>query len=179
MLLAAVLGTTVLTILVGAVVIKGPDNLERTGDTGPSIRAGEVSVGAPVPAFGVPIVSGGTFRMPSEQPTILTFIDLCPTCIDDVRTIGTLQRQFGNVAVLAVASDPTADVATLRGFVDQAGDFDFALALDPQSTLTQRFNAISMAASVFVTDPRGMLIYRGPADPEALDSALRKAGATT
>jgi peroxiredoxin len=188
MLLLTVLGIMVPAVLVGALLFKGQEAREADLGAATATRAadpvgddsresGAVTVGAPVPAFEVTTVSGETFQMPSGKPTILTFVNLCPTCIQDVRTVGELQRQFGNVTVLAVASDPTADTATLTDFVDQAGDFDFTLALDPQTALTQRFDAFSVAGSVVVAAPDGTVTYRGPADRQALQNALRAAGA--
>jgi hypothetical protein len=139
--------------------------------------AGQLEPGGTVPAFSVSSLSGGTFRMPSGQPTVLTFVNLCPTCIGDTRTIGALQQQFADVAVLAVASDPTADAARVKDYMQQAGDPSFALALDPDSTLTRAFDAFSKATSVVVTDASGRITYRGPADEQSLVSALRAAGA--
>ncbi|MDT0278232.1 TlpA family protein disulfide reductase [Blastococcus goldschmidtiae] len=115
--------------------------------------------------------------MPNGTPTILTFVDLCPTCIADTRTIAGLQERFADVAVLAVASDPTADRARVEDFVGQAGARDFQLALDPQSTLTTRFDAFSMSASVLVVDRNGEIVYRGPVDEQAMADALTAAGA--
>jgi hypothetical protein len=187
-LLLTVLGIMVPAVLLGAVLLRGQEAGEADLGGATAIRAeppdgddsresGAVMVGGPVPVFEVTTVSGATFQMPSGEPTILTFVNLCPTCIQDVRTVGELQKQFGNVTVLAVASDPTADTATLTDFIDQAGDFDFTLALDPQTALTQRFDAFSMAGSVVVADPDGTVTYRGPADRQALQTALQAAGA--
>jgi peroxiredoxin len=187
-LLLTVLGIMVPAVLVGALLFSGEEPRQADLAAGTAVRAevpaggdsresGAVTIGAPVPAFEVTTVSGETFQMPSGEPTILTFVNLCPTCIQDVRTVGELQKQFGNVTVLAVASDPTADAATLTDFVDQAGDFDFTLALDPQTALTERFDAFSKAGSVVVADAEGTVTYRGPADREALQTALQAAGA--
>lgn len=175
-------------LLLALVAIRGVEGASSSGAAVPSTTtagdlvpeaatAGQLEPGASVPEFSVSTLSGGTFRMPSGQPTVLTFVDLCPTCIGDAQTIGALQQRFSDVAVLAVASDPTADAARVQEFMQQAGDPPFALALDPDSTLTRAFDAFSMAASVVVTDASGRITYRGPAREEALVSALRAAGA--
>lgn len=136
-----------------------------------------VQLGQQGPTFTVRTLSGEAFTMPSGKPTILTFVDLCPTCIQDTRNLAALQKRFDGVAVLAVASDPTADKARVAAFMRQAGDPGFALALDPQSTLTRRFDAFSMAASVVVADAAGRITYRGPVDDASIADALVEAGA--
>jgi peroxiredoxin len=176
-------------LLLALVAVRGVDGASSGGAAVPSTTtagadlvpeasaAGQLEPGAAVPEFSVSTLSGGTFRMPSGQPTVLTFVNLCPTCIGDTRTIGALQQRFADVAVLAVASDPSADEARVQDYMHQAGDPPFALALDPDSTLTRAFDAFSKAASVVVTDASGRITYRGPAEEEALVSALRAAGA--
>ena len=182
------LAVAVPVILLGAVAITGLDGPQAGLPAGASLNPGPASggrtdgsggpeVGDRVPQFTVPTLSDGAFQLPNGTPTILTFIDLCPTCIPDTRTIAGLQDRFPAVAVLAVASDPTADRATLEAFVRQAGARDFELALDPQSTLTTRFDAFSMSASVLVVDRNGEIVYRGPVDQQAMADALIAAGA--
>jgi DNA-binding transcriptional ArsR family regulator len=175
-------------LLLALVAVRGLDG-GSSGDTGVASTttagvdlvpgasaAGQLEQGVTVPEFSVSTLSGATFRMPSGQPTVLTFVNLCPTCIGDTRTIGALQQRFADVAVLAVVTDPTADAARVQ-HMQQAGDPPFALALDPDSALTRAFDAFSKAASVVVTDRSGRITYRGPAEEEALVSALRAAGA--
>jgi hypothetical protein len=176
-------------LLLALVAVRGVDGGSSGGAGVPSTStagadlvpqaagAGQLEPGATVPEFSVSTLSGGTFRMPSGQPTVLTFVNLCPTCIGDTRTIGALQQRLADVAVLAVVSDPTADAARVQDYMQQAGDPPFALALDPDSTLTRAFDAFSKAASVVVTDASGRITYRGPAEEDALVSALRAAGA--
>ena len=172
-------------VLLGVVAIKGMDRPDATaglGDqgatiTGDAARDGDLQVGEQAPAFSVTTLSGNTFKVPAGKPTILTFVDLCPTCLEDTRKVAALQERFGDVAVLAVASDPTADKGRIKDFIRQAGDPDFELALDPQSTLTQRFDAFSMGANILVADPAGRITYRGPVDDNALTAALIEAGA--
>lgn len=176
-------------VLLAAVAILEKDRPESTSDAGASpadqgattsgrARGGDgLQVEGQAPTFSVTTLSGGTFEMPGGKPTLLTFVNLCPTCLEDTRKIGALQERFGDVAVLAVASDPTADRARMEDFIQQAGNPDFELALDPHSTLTQRFDAFSMAANVLVTDPTGRITYRGPVDEKAIETALVEAGA--
>lgn len=176
--------------LLGALIIGGMGGPGATSGTGAGVSSsqsatinddargvGAVQAGTQVPGFSVPTLTGGTFRMPAGKPTILTFVNLCPTCIEDIRKIGAIQERFGDVAVLAVASDPTADRAALKEFIRQGGDPNFQLALDPESVLVQRFNAFSMDANVLVIDSEGLVTYRGPAEEQALASALTEAGA--
>lgn len=182
-LLALVIAVPV--VLLGVVAMKGMDRPDATADVagqgatvaGEAAGGGPAQVGEQAPAFSVTTLSGGTFEMPAGKPTILTFVDLCPTCIEDTRKVGALGERFSDLAVLAVASDPTADRARMEDFMRQAGSPDFELALDPQSTLTQRFDAFSMAANVLVADPAGRIIYRGPVGEEAMAAALAEAGA--
>lgn len=172
-------------VLLSVVAIKGmdrPDARAGRGEqgatfTGQAALDGGLQVGKQAPAFSVTTLSGSTFKLPAGKPTILTFVDLCPTCIGDTRKVAALQKRFGDVAVLAVASDPTADSGRIKDFIRQAGDPDFELALDPRSTLTQRFDAFSMGANILVADPAGQITYRGPVDEVALAAALVKAGA--
>ena len=182
------LAVAVPLVLLGAVAVTGLDRPDAGAAAGADLQPGPADgrrsegsdrpqVGDLVPQFTVQTLSGGAFQMPNGTPTILTFIDLCPTCIADTRTIAGLQERFADVAVLAVASDPTADRATLEDFVGQAGARDFQLALDPQSTLTTRFDAFSMSASVLVVDRNGEIVYRGPVDEQAMADALIAAGA--
>lgn len=185
----AALAVAVPVVLLGAVAVTGLDRSEdrvgaAAGATAEVAAAGAVirskptgglAVGQTAPAFSVPTLSGGTFQMPSGAPTVLTFVNLCPTCIEDTRAIGALRERFPEVAVLAVASDPTADRAAVEEFMRQAGSPDFALALDPDSTLTQTFDAFS--ASVLVVDGAGRITYRGPVQEDAMVAALREAGA--
>lgn len=181
------LAVAVPLVLLGAVAVTGLDRPDAGVTAGASIDPDPVGggtagsdrpeVGDQVPLFTVPTLSGGAFQLPNGTPTILTCIDLCPTCISDTRTIAGLQERFADVAVLAVASDPTADRARLEDFVGQAGARDFQLALDPQSTLTTRFDAFSTSASVLVVDRDGEIVYRGPVDEQALADALIAAGA--
>ena len=181
------LAVAVPLVLLGAVAVTGLNRPDAGVTSGADLDGGAASgetagsdrpeVGDQVPLFTVPTLSGGAFQMPNGTPTILTFIDLCPTCIPDTRTIAGLKERFADVAVLAVASDPTADRARLEEFLGQAGARDFQLALDPQSTLTPRFDAFSMSASVLVVDRNGEIVYRGPVDEQALTDALIAAGA--
>lgn len=181
------LAVAVPLILLGAVAVTGLDRpdagVTSSTDIDGSAASGETAgsdrpeVGDQVPLFTVSTLSGGAFQMPNGTPTILTFIDLCPTCIADTRTIAGLQERFADVAFLAVASDPAADRARLEDFVGQAGVRDFQLALDPQSTLTTRFDAFSVSASLLVVDRNGEIVYRGPVDEQALADALIAAGA--
>lgn len=172
-------------VLLGVIAVKGMDRPDATGGvagqgatiTGDGAQDGALQVGEQAPAFSVTTLSGNTFQIPAGKPTILTFVDLCPTCIDDTRRVAGLQERFGDVAVLAVASDPTADSGRIKAFIRQAGDPDFELALDPQSTLTQRFDAFSMGANILVADAAGRITYRGPVDDKALAAALIEAGA--
>ena len=174
-------------ILLGAVAITGLDRPDAGATAGADLQPGpadggtegsdQPQVGDRVPQFTVPTLSGGAFQMPNGTPTILTFIDLCPTCIADTRAVAGLQERFADVAVLAVASDPTADRARLADFVGQAGARDFQLALDPQSTLTTRFDAFSTSGSVLVVDRNGVIVYRGPVEEQAMADALIAAGA--
>ena len=176
-------------VLLGAVAVNGMERPEVTAGGGAGLAnqgavmdagaaGGEARrVGDRVPAFEVPTLSGGTFQMPTGRPTILTFVNLCPTCIEATRRVGVIQERFDDVAVLAVASDRTADQAALEDFIRQAGSPDFELALDPQGTLTERFEAFSMDASVLVVDGEGVITYRGPAADEAMAAALTAAGA--
>lgn len=181
------LAVAVPLVLLGAVAVTGLDRPNAGVTSGADLQPGPADggaegsdrpeVGDQVPLFTVPTLSGGAFQMPNGTPTILTFVDLCPTCIKDVGTIAGLQERFPDVAVLAVASDPTADRTTLEDFVAQGGARDFELALDPQSTLTARFDAFSMSASVLVVDRNGQILYRGPVEEQALADALIAAGA--
>ena len=187
--LLVTLTVVVPVVLLAAVAVSGMDRPEATSDAAASAASpgatisgragadGVLQVGAQAPAFSVSTLSGGTFQMPAGKPTILTFVDLCPTCIGATRKIAALEERFSDVTVLAVTSDPTADSARMENFMRQAGDPDFELALDPQSTLTQRFDAFSMAANVLVTDPAGQITYRGPVDEETMEAALVEAGA--
>lgn len=181
------LAVAVPVILLAAVATTGLNRPDAGPSTGVALQPGPVRegtaqgngvrVGDRVPRFTVPTLSGGAFQMPNGTPTILTFIDLCPTCIGSVRIITGLQQRFPGVAVLAVASDPTADRATIEGFVRQGGARDFQLALDPQSTLTTRFDAFSMSGSVLVVDRFGEITYRGPVEEQPMADALTAAGA--
>ncbi|MFZ5851536.1 MAG: TlpA family protein disulfide reductase [Actinomycetota bacterium] len=179
----------VLVALLALVAVRG---LDRPGTTtvvgaaapsGGTLTAGPVAgrpdlrVGAPAPAFEVATLAGGTFQLPAGKPTILTFVNLCPSCIDATRALGALRARFSNVAALAVATDPTADAATLQAFMSQAGNPDFALALDPQSSLTRRFDAFSLGGGVVVADAAGRITYRGPVSVAAIQAALVSAGA--
>lgn len=172
-------------VLLGVVAMKGLDRPDATAGlanqgaivTGDAASEGNLQVGEQAPAFSVTTLSGSTFQVPAGKPTILTFVDLCPTCIADTRKVAGLQKRFGDVAVLAVASDPTADRGRIQDFIRRAGNPDFELALDPQSTLTQRFDAFSMGANILVADPAGQITYRGPVDDKALTAALVEAGA--
>lgn len=168
-------------VLLGALAITGLNGRADTSSTGATLddesASGRLEVGYEAPAFNVDTLSGGTFQVPSGQPAILTFVNLCPTCIDDTRKIGALQERFGGVDVLAIASDPLADKARLEEFMRQADSPAFELALDPESTLTQRFDAFSMGASVTVVDGSGRITYRGPVEVESMSAALIEAGA--
>ena len=183
-----VLVIAVPVMLLGVVAVRGMDRPEPTVGDGAGAagqgatvddvaRGGPAQVGEQAPTFSVTTLSGNTFQVPAAKPTILTFVNLCPTCIEDTRRVGALQERFGDVAVLAVASDPTADSVRMEDFIRQAGNPDFELALDPQSTLTQRFDAFSMAANVLVVDPTGRITYRGPVEEQAMAAALVEAGA--
>ena len=186
-LLAVVIAVPV--VLLGAIAVNGMERPEVTAGGGAGLAsqgavidagaAGDepAQVGERAPEFEVPTLSGGQFQMPTGRPTILTFVNLCPTCIEATRRVGAVQERFDDVAVLAVASDPTADKAALEDFISQAGSRDFELALDPQGTLTERFDAFSMDASVLVVDGEGVITYRGPAAEEAMAAALTAAGA--
>ena len=172
-------------VLLGAVAVTGLDRPEARVPAGADLDGGAASggtagsdrpqVGDRVPQFTVPILSGGAFQMPNGTPTILTFIDLCPTCIADTRTIAGLQERFADVAVLAVASDPTVDRARFEDFVGQAGARDFQLALDPQSTLTTRFDAVSMSASVLAAGGRHARGRRTPSQQRSSQQSADQA----
>lgn len=176
-------------VLLVAVAVNGMERPEGTTGGGADVASERAvinpgaagseppQVGDRAPAFEVPTLSGGTFQMPSGRPTILTFVNLCPTCIEATRRVGMVQERFDDVAVLAVASDPTADKAAIEDFIRRAGSPDFELALDPQGTLTERFDAFSMNANVLVVDDGGRITYRGPAAAEAITAALTAAGA--
>jgi peroxiredoxin len=168
-------------VLLGALAITGLNGGADTPSTGVTLgdesASGQLEVGNEAPAFEVDTLSGGTFQVPSGRPTILSFVNLCPTCIDATRAIGELQQSFEGLDVLAIASDPTADQARLEEFVRQAGSPAFELALDPDSTLTQRFEAFSMGANVTIVDGSGRITYRGPVDVESMRAALIEAGA--
>lgn len=186
-----VLALAVPVALLAALAVRGLDRSGTTTVVGaaapgaastprpPAAPAGPavLGVGAAAPAFTVATLSGGTFQLPAGKPAILTFVNLCPACIDATRALGAVRARFGNVAALAVATDPTADAATLRAFMRQAGNPDFALALDPQSTLTRRFDAFSLGGAVVVADADGRITYRGPVDETAIQAALTAAGA--
>lgn len=168
-------------VLLGALAITGLNGGAGASSTGATLddesASGQLEVGNEAPAFDVDTLSGGTFQVPSGQPAILTFVNLCPSCIEDTRAIGELQERFEGLDVLAIASDPLADQARLEEFMRQADSPAFELALDPESTLTQRFDAFSMGASVTIVDGSGRITYRGPVEVESMSAALIEAGA--
>lgn len=180
--LGIVAAVAVPLVLLGAVAVQG---LDRPGGAASSQAGAQVSsaegsgiaVGDRAPSFEVATLDGGQFAFPAGAPTILTFADLCPTCVEDTAKIAALQARFPGVKVLAVASDPTADDAALRSFIDQAGATGFEMALDPDSTLTQRFDAFSMGAAILVTDAEGRITYRGAVEEAQIETALQSAGA--
>ena len=181
------LAVAVPLVLLAVVATTGLSRPDAGATTGAELAPGsegafpdgsdQLAVGDLVPRFTVPTLSGVAFRMPNGTPTVLTFVDLCPTCIAGTRTIAELQERFADVAVLAIASDPTADRAALEEFVGEAGGQGFELALDPQNTLTARFDAFSMSASVLVVDRDGAIVYRGPVAEQPMTDALMAAGA--
>ncbi len=168
-------------VLLGAIAISGLNGGADTPSTGVTLgdesASGQLEVGNEAPAFEVDTLSGGTFQVPSGRPTVLSFVNLCPSCIPATRQIGALQQRFEGLDVLAIASDPSADQVRLEEFMRQAGSPAFELALDPDSTLTQRFDAFSMGANVTIVDGSGRITYRGPVDVESMRAALIEAGA--
>lgn len=168
-------------VLLGALAISGLNGGADTPSTavtlGDESASGQLEVGNEAPAFEVDTLSGGTFQVPSGRPTVLSFVNLCPSCIPATRQIGALQQRFEGLDVLAIASDPSADQVTLEEYMRQAGSPAFELALDPDSTLTQRFDAFSMGANVTIVDGSGRITYRGPVDVEPMRAALIEAGA--
>lgn len=168
-------------VLLGALAISGLNGGAGTPSTavtlGDESASGRLEVGNEAPAFEVDTLSGGTFQVPSGRPAVLSFVNLCPSCIPATRQIGALQQRFEGLDVLAIASDPSADQVTLEEFMRQAGSPAFELALDPDSTLTQRFDAFSMGANVTIVDGSGRITYRGPVDVESMSAALIEAGA--
>lgn len=181
--LAVVAALAVPAVLLGAVAVRGldrPEGASPPSGSGVQVAAetgSGLAVGDQAPSFEVTTLAGGQFAFPTGAPTILTFADLCPTCVADTATIAALQSRFPGVKVLAVASDPTADDAALRSFLEEAGATGFEMALDPQSTLTQRFDAFSMGAAILVADAEGRITYRGPVEDKQIAAALQAAGA--
>lgn len=180
--LAIVAALAVPAVLLGAVAVQGLDRpggaaSPQTGAQVSSAEEGGIAVGDRAPSFEVTTLDGAQFAFPAGAPTILTFANLCPTCVGGAAKVAALQSRFPGVQVLAVASDPTADAAALRSFLDQAGAAGFEMALDPQSTLTQQFDAFSMGAAILVADAEGRITYRGPVEETQIEAALLAAGA--
>lgn len=167
-------------VLLGAVALQGLDRGDRpaTSQAGAQVATAEgvgIAVGDRAPSFEVTTLAGARFAFPTGVPTILTFANLCPTCVGDTAKIAALQSRFPGVRVLAVATDPTADDAALRSFIDAAGATGLEMALDPQGTLTQRFDVFSKGG-VLVADALGQITYRGPVKDAQIAAALQAAG---
>lgn len=91
-------------VLLGAVAVQGlgrGDGAATSAQAGAQVVVAEgvgIAVGDRAPSFEVTTLEGARFAFPTGAPTILTFADLCPTCLADTAKIAALQARTSSPA---------------------------------------------------------------------------------
>jgi peroxiredoxin len=149
----------------------------RSSSGGVAARAEGSGPAAPA-ALTVATADGSTFSAAAGRPTVLLFLSTqgCSDCAKQAKAVDQLAQQNARrVGVLGVEMDPAGSSEDLGSFSQRLGGLHYSLAIDTDSSLQRRFQALSLS-TVVILDGAGRVVYRAvDPTPDALDSGLRLA----
>ncbi len=148
--------------------------------TAPSTSAGAAEESAyPAPDFRFASLDGGEIG-PLDYSGEVVIVELwatwCGPCKLQARYLEELHRELDGKGVRFLAVSTGEEEATVREYVERR-PFPYPVLLDPQDTLTQRYQVFGLP-TVMIVDRRGAISFleTGVSDADRLRQALKAAG---
>jgi len=173
----AVLAVT-LALLVGIIAL-----VRATSESLPASSATATTSGASsAPDFTLPLLSGTTFHLASQQGHVVVLYCMAPTCTSCAQGSRNLAQASLSVKtqgaeVLAIDVNPGDRPADLQAFVQSDGipaSAPMQWGVDPNDAIASAYNVQALETTV-VIDPHGQIAYRsdGSIPPEQLAQIVR------
>jgi len=145
----------------------------RSGDAG---AFHPLDVGAAVPAYAAPTLSGDTVHVGgSEAPTVLNvWATWCTSCQEEMEALDSLKHDYAprGVRVIAVSVD-NGDIERVRRFAE-SNKLTMTVAHDPANNISQSYAVVGVPTT-FVISKDGKLLWRHTGNVSPVLSEARKA----
>lgn len=134
-------------------------------------------IGEPAPDFALDTLDGSTVALADlrGRPVIVNlWASWCPPCRGEIPDLETMAREYGDRGLVVLGVNLQEDPATVQRYADTVG-LTFAIALDRQGTVANRYNLNALPTSYFV-DRTGIVrdLNIGPLTERGLRTKIAK-----
>ena len=172
-----------LALLVGIIALVRATSLSTPASSNTATTSGASTGQAQgAPDFTLPLLSGTTFHLASQQGHVVVLYFMAPTCTSCAQGSRNLAQASQTVKtqgaeVLAIDVNPGDRPADLQAFVQSDGipaSAPMQWGVDPNDAIASAYNVQTLETTV-VIDPHGQIAYRsdGSIPPEQLAQIVR------